>query len=170
MAATVALISHHGAAGATETDVTNGTLRFKNADDSTVDTNNPLQIPAAGTTRSYVKQIGFKVTVAPTNNITSIVAYSDGSASATGWSGNIDIKAKASASYLDPTTNTTTALSGSPSSVFTYTSGSPLSLGAGPFTSTGRKGDYLQLQMEVGTGATPGTLASETITVQFDES
>lgn len=168
MPATVQLISYHGAAGATETQITT-TLRFKLADDSTVDANNPIVI-GASPARSWVKNMGLKVTVAPSNNITNVVFYTDGSASATGWSGIVDIKAKASASYLNPITNTTTALSGSPSSAFTYTSGSPLSLGAGPFTGTGRIGDYCQLQMEVANTASPGTLNSETLTWQYDES
>lgn len=167
MAATVALIAYHGVAGATETTITT-TLRFKLADDSTADTVAPIVI-GASPARSWVKNMGLKVTVAPSNNITNVVFYTDGSASATGWSGIVDIKAKASASYLNPISNTTTALT-SATSAFTYTSGSSLALGAGPFTTTGRIGDYTQLQMEVGSSATPGTLASETLTWQFDES
>jgi hypothetical protein len=169
MSATVVLISYHGTAGATETDVTGGTLRFKTADDSTVDTNNPIPIPSSGTNRSYIKQLKLKCTGAPANNITNAVFYTDGTASATGWSGNVTIKAKTSASYTNPVSNGTTAL-GSTTDAFTYTSGSSLTLNAGTFTGTGAIGDYCQLQMEVVSSATPGTLGSETLTFQYDES
>ncbi len=170
MAATVVLISYHGAAGATETDVTSGTLRFKTADDSTVNASNPIPVIVGSTSRSYLKHVKLKATVAPTNNITNAVFYTDGSASATGWSGIVDVKAKASASYDNPVANGTTTLSGSPSSAFTYTSGSSLALNAGTFTGTGAIGDYTIMQMEVADTANPGTLGSETFTWSFDES
>ncbi len=170
MAATVVLISYHGAAGATETDVTSGTLRFKTADNSTVDANNPIPVIPSSTSRSYLKHVKLKCTVAPSNNITNAKFYTDGSASATGWSGNVDVKAKASASYTNPISNGTTTMTGSPSSAFTYTSGSSLDLSAGTFTGTGAIGDYTVMQMEIADTTSPGTLASETFTWSYDES
>lgn len=170
MAATVVLISYHGAAGATETDITSGTLRFKTADDSTVDAVAPIPVIVGSTSRSYLKHVKLKCTGAPANNITNAKFYTDGSASATGWSGIVDVKAKASASYTNPLTNGTTAMTGSPSSAFTYTSGSALDLNAGTFTGTGAIGDYTVMQMEVLDTASPGTLGNETFTWSFDES
>ena len=52
---------------------------------------------------------------------------------------------------------------------FTYTSGSPLTLGAGPYTSTGEKGDHLVMMLAVGTSASGGITPSETLTVGWDE-
>ena len=46
MAATVQLVEKNGAGG-TQTDKTSGTIRFKNADNSTVDTSNPMVKPGA---------------------------------------------------------------------------------------------------------------------------
>ena len=47
MAATVQIVEKNGA-GATQTDKTSGNIRFKNADNSTVDTSNPMVKPGAG--------------------------------------------------------------------------------------------------------------------------
>ena len=47
MAATVQIVEKNGAGG-TQTDKTSGTIRFKNADNATVDTGNPMVKPGAG--------------------------------------------------------------------------------------------------------------------------
>jgi hypothetical protein len=55
---------------------------------------------------------------------------------------------------------------------FSYTSASPLdmdALNAGPFTSTGYKGDYLVLVFEVETTASQGVKTAETLTLAWDE-
>jgi hypothetical protein len=52
---------------------------------------------------------------------------------------------------------------------FTYTSGSPLTLGAGPYTSTGEKADHLVMMLTVGTSASGGITPSETLVVGWDE-
>ena len=78
MAATVTIVEKNGA-GATETDKTSGTIRFKNADDSTVDLNDPLVKPSSGTEYSFEKWLQMKVTGGSYSQITDLVAYSDGS-------------------------------------------------------------------------------------------
>src|ERR1041385_8474829 len=77
MAATV-LIREKNTAGETATDKTSGTIRFKKADDATVDANNPLVKPAAGSERSYEKWLRLNVSVAPTGQITNPKFYTDG--------------------------------------------------------------------------------------------
>ena len=45
----------------------------------------------------------------------------------------------------------------------------PLSLGAGPFTSTGEKGDHLVMMARVAETASGGLTPAETLTVAWDE-
>lgn len=162
MAATVQIIEKNGAGG-TPTDKTGQTVRFKKADNSTVDLLNPMVKPGAGSDWSFQKWLRLNVTGGTYSQITNIVAYSDGSS---GLGTGVNIWAKATATYATPaleTVNTGYA------NLFTYTSGSPLSLGAGPFTSTGEKGDHLQMAAEVTSAAAGGLTASETVTIAWDE-
>ncbi|MFP5465148.1 MAG: hypothetical protein ACLGHR_10310 [Gammaproteobacteria bacterium] len=162
MAATVQIIEKTGAGG-TATDKTSGTIRFKNADNATVDTGNPMVKPASGTDYSFEKWLRFNVTGGAYTEITNIKAYSDG---ANGLGTGIGLYAKAVTAYATPAEATATT---GYTDFFTYTSGSALSLGAGPFTSTGEKGDHLVMMMTVADTASGGVTASETLTIAWDE-
>ena len=162
MAATVVIYEKNGA-GATTTDKTGGTVRFKNADNSTVDLNNPMVKPPSGSDWSFEKWLRLAVTGGSYSQITNIVAYSDGSS---GLGTGINVWAKAVASYATPAEGTAST---GYANLFTYTSGAPLSLGAGPFTSTGEKGDHLVMLAEVTSSASGGLTASETVTFAWDE-
>ena len=61
MAATVEIQEKNGAGG-TPTNKASGTVRFKNADDATVDTANPLVKPPSGYDYSFEKWLIFNVT------------------------------------------------------------------------------------------------------------
>jgi hypothetical protein len=162
MPATVQIIEKNGAGG-TATDKTGGTVRLKKADNSTVDLVNPLVKPGAGSDWSFQKWLRLNVTGGTYSQITAIRAYTDGSS---GLGTGINLWAKATATYTTPiqeTVNTGYA------NAFTYTSGAPLSLGAGPFTGTGEKGDHLQLAAEVTSAAAGGLTPSETLTFEWDE-
>lgn len=162
MAATVQIIEKNGAGG-TPTDKTSGQIRFKNADNATVDTSNPMVKPGAGTDYSFEKWIRLNVSGGTYTEITNIKAYMDGSS---GLGTGVTLYAKAVASYATPAEATGTA---GYADAFTYTSGSPLSLGAGPYTSTGEKGDHLVMMLAVDTTASGGITSSETLTVGWDE-
>lgn len=162
MAATVQIVEKNGAGGTT-TDKTGGTVRFKKADNSTVDLNNPMVKPGSGSDWSFQKFLRLLVAGGSYTQITNIRAYMDGSS---GLGTGINLWAKASASYSTPALETA---SSSYANAFTYTSGSPLSLGAGPFTSTGEKGDHLQMALEVQASASGGLTPSETLTIAWDE-
>lgn len=162
MAATVQIIEKNGAGG-TPTDKTSGQIRFKNADNATVDTANPMVKPAAGTDYSFEKWLRLNVTGGTYTEITNIKAYMDG---ANGLGTGVTLYAKAVASYATPAEATGTA---GYTDAFTYTSGSPLSLGAGPYSSTGEKGDHLVMMLAVGTTASGGITSSETLTFSYDE-
>lgn len=162
MAATVQIVEKNGAGG-TQTDKTAGTIRFKNADNSTVDTSNPMVKPGAGSDFSFEKWIRFNVSGGTYTQITNVRAYSDG---ANGLGTGVLLWAKAVTSYATPAEATATT---GYTNFFTYTSGSPLTLGAGPFTSTGEKADHLVMMCEVQSTATGGVTPTETLTIAWDE-
>lgn len=162
MAATVQIIEKNGAGG-TPTDKTSGQIRFKNADNATVDTANPMVKPGAGTDYSFEKWLRLNVTGGTYTEITNIKAYMDG---ANGLGTGVTLYAKAVASYATPAEATGTA---GYTDAFTYTSGSPLSLGAGPYSGTGEKGDHLVMMLAVGTSASGGITSSEVLTFSYDE-
>ena len=77
MAANVEIRSYHGATPDSGTNVASGSIRFKAADNDTVDANNPLAIPAAGTIYSYIKQFRFHAATTPSNTINNLKFYTD---------------------------------------------------------------------------------------------
>lgn len=164
MAATVQIVEKN-TAGGTETQKDGGTIRFKTADNSTVDTVNPIVIPGAGSAWSYEKWVRLNVTVAPSVNINNIRAYTGGS---NPWTG-VNLWWKNGGNFATPALGTS---SSGYTNGFTYTSGSPLTLGTtnvGPYTGTGEKGDHLVMLMEVTSTATSGQLAATTATMSWDE-
>ncbi len=162
MPATVQIIEKNGAGG-TPTDKTSGNIRFKNADNSTVDLLNPMVKPPSGSDWSFEKWLRLNVTGGSYTQITNVKFYTDGSS---GLGTGVNVWAKAVATYATPAEGTAST---GYANAFTYTSGSSLSLGAGPFTSTGEKGDHCVLLCEVTSAASGGLTPSETITFAWDE-
>lgn len=162
MAATVQLGEKNGA-GATFTDKTSSTVRFKNADDATVDLNNVMVVPAAGSDWSWQKWLRAKFTVGPATQITNLRVYTDG---ANGFGTGVLLWAKAVTAYATPAEETASA---GYTNAFTYTSGAALTLAAGPLSGTGEKGDHAVLAMEVQSTAAAGVLTAETLTLAWDE-
>ena len=76
MAATIQI--HEMTGASTGVDKTSGTVRFKSADNTTVDTNDRIQVPAAGSTYSYTKQTRFYFSTGPSVDIQNLRAYTDG--------------------------------------------------------------------------------------------
>lgn len=161
MAATV-LIREKNGAGETATDKTSGTIRMKKADNATVDLNNPIPIPGAGSELSYEKWL--RVNLGGTfTQITNIEAYTDG---ANGMGTGVSLLYQTAGAYDTPAIpGGTTGFS----DIFAKTSGDPIVLGAGPYTGTGDAGDYLVLLMAVASTASQGVTPGETLTVAYDE-
>lgn len=162
MAATVQIVEKNGATP-TLTDKTGGTIRFKNADNATVDILNPMVKPASGTDYSFEKWLRFNVTGGTYTDISNIMAYSDG---ANGLGTGIGLYAKAVAAYATPAE--ATAITGY-TDFFTYTSGAPLDLAGDGSTGTGEKGDHLVMIMTVAATASGGVTPAETLTIKWDE-
>jgi hypothetical protein len=165
MAATVQI--HEMTAAAAGTDKTSGTIRFKAADNQTVDTADRLQIPAAGSIYSYTKHARFYFSTAPSVDIQNLRAYSDGS---NGFGTGVGVQYDVPGGGLGTFPNINTTITGT--DLFTKTSGSPVDLDAintGPHTGTGYKGDHIRMQMSVASTASPGQLTAETLTMAYDE-
>ena len=162
MPATVQIVEKNGVGG-TVTDKTSGSIRFKNADNSTVDFVNPLVKPGAGFDFSFEKWLRLNVTGGTYSQITNVGAFSDG---ANGMGTGVDLFAKAVTTYATPAEATATT---GYVDFFTYATGARLSLGAGPFTGTGEKGDHLVMICRIGTTVAGGLTPSETLNIGWDE-
>ena len=174
MAATV-IVNEKNTLSGTKTDKTSGTVRFKNADDATVDANDPLIKPAINREYSFEKWLLVEVTVAPDTNITALEFYMDGT---NNYATGIKLWGRAITTFVTPAVPTETndppqiPVNGTPAAAtdaFTWTAGSPLSLGAGPFTGTGDIGNHAVLVMEVETTAANGNSGDEVATWEWDE-
>lgn len=172
MAATVIINEWNGTSGAeSATDKTSGTLRFKKADNATVDINNPLVKPVAGNDRSYEKWTRLRITgTGPTGEITNLRYWTDGSNNF-GTGITAFVRTTNTATYATPAIPANDA---SGTNVFSFTSGSPKdadAISAGPFTGTNVNiGDFIILWMTIDNTVTgPGPTASETYSFSFDE-
>lgn len=164
MVATVTIGEKNGAGG-TYTDKTSGTIRFKNADNATVDTANPMVIPGAGSDYSFEKWLRLRIgATGPSVQITNLKFYTDGS---NGLGTGVLLWAKAVTAFATPAEATGTA---GYTNAFSYTSGSALSLGAGPYSTTNTEiGDHAVMMLEVQSTATQGQTPTETLTFSYDE-
>lgn len=161
MVATVQIIEKN-TISATVTDKTNGTIRFKLADNATVDSNNPITIPASSSTWSWEKWIICNVTVAPSVQISNIRVYTGG---ANPWTG-VNLWWKQVTAFATPAQGTSSV---GYLGAFTFTSGAPKVLGSATYTGTGQFGDHLVALMEVTSTAVNGQLAGTTLTLAYDE-
>lgn len=171
----------------TDTDVVAGNppnVRFKDADDPTIDTNDPIPIPGAGTYYSRWKTLYLHCDTAPDTQVDNIRFYPDG---ANPWT-NVDVSvglqfpthnsgSDAGYEVSDTDNQEIVASHGgitTKASVFAYSSGSPLS---GPSISESgsiinlalEESDYIIFQMDVLSTASPGDLADDTWTFKYDE-
>ena len=167
MAATIQL--HEMSALTTGTDKTSGTLRFKDADNATVDSNNPLVIPAAGSIYSYTKKTRLYMAAPPNTSISNLRWYTDGT-------NNFGTGVTMTCKNLGVTwgANYKTLMAGG-ADLFGKTSAAPLDgdgTSTGPFVpadNTTYIGDLIELQMAIASTATQGTLVAETLTAAYDE-
>lgn len=156
---------HEMTATSTGVDKTSSTVRFKSADETSVDSTNRMQVPSSGTNYSYTKQLRFYFNTAPATSITNLECYTDGTNS---FGTGITVEYDTSGSF---SSNVQTDISGT--DLFTKTSSSTIDMdvtNTGPHTSTGYKGDFVRMQMQVADTASPGALSAEPMTFVYDES
>jgi len=158
------------------------TLRFKQADDPTIDSASPMPITAATTEFSRWKQIYLLCDTAPDTQVDNIRFFTDGGGFGTGITVKVGdqfplhsaaVETGYDVSDANEVMTNHTDISAS-SDAFGFTTGAPLS---GPTISeagsiinaTGETTNYLVLQMEVIDTASPGNLTDETFTFRYDE-
>ena len=167
-------------------------LRFKTADDATIDNINPIPIPSASVNNSFWKQIYLQVTATGGfTQIDNVQFYTDGSNFGAGITTNVGdempVKTLASDAGYEVATGTpgttgdemVAAHAGLTMSTdaFSFTSGCTFSPGdsltigeAGNIINAiGESTNYWVVQMNVASTASPGDLVDETWTFQYDE-
>ena len=163
MAATVIVNEFHGpTATPVKTNKTSGTVRFKNADNATVDLNDPMVIPTSGTDISFEKILRLNATGTFTQ-LSNYQFYTDG---ASGLGTGVGLQYKTEGAYGTPIQPTSTA---GFSDIFAATSGTPVTLGTPNVTGTGDFGNFVAAILTVTTTATQGTTPQETLTFSWDE-
>ena len=158
------------------------TIRFKAADNPTIDANNKLVIPAAGIIYSYRKAIYLLCDDADSHVLNNFKFYTDGN---NGLGTGVDVyvglqfptKNSGSSAGYEVADNQTemvadTALTSS-ASIFDYTSGAALTVscseGSNQIDDTGETINYLFTQMNVASTASPGDTPNEGFTIAYDE-
>lgn len=176
MAATVQIISAHGATvTTTETQIDGTTIKYKRADNDTNDTANPVPKPAAGSNFSWRKSMRIKITVAPDGDITNLRWFGPGASWGTGvtlWAhtkptANYDQASSADDSAkigVDGGSAVTDAINYITSAVLTVNAGTVV----GATTGYGTQ-DLVETQIEVASTASRGTKGPQTFTYRFDE-
>jgi hypothetical protein len=176
MAATVKIYEYWGAGPSSSAIPVSG-ARFCTADTNTPGTQYPVVRPNDGSTnRSYAKHFALYAETSAAGGISNVKWYTDGSklsgAVAGTWDG-IGMKAGSSSAYTqatgtEGTTGTESAVA--TTDAFTYTSAAKLSV-AGSIAggATGKISDYVVLQLSITSAAGPGTISSETMTWEYDE-
>jgi hypothetical protein len=158
------------------------TLKFKLADNPTIDTNNPIVIPSGATVYSYIKCVYLKCDAnADVHTINNVKIYSDGASSSTGVDVKVGLQfptknSGATTGYeLSNSANemvSETALTSS-ASIYGYTSGAGLSVSISEsgsiINAANETTNYIFLQMEVSNTASPGATTTETYTYSYDE-
>ena len=157
-------------------------IRFKRADNPTIDGNDPNIIPVSGSNESRWKQIYLKCTVAPDTQVDNVKIYTDGTGFGTGVSVEVGsetpIKNSASDAGYDPSDTNDEDMAvhtgiSSHSNFFAFTSGSPkdvtISETGNIIDAINETTNYVVLQMDVANTATPGNLTNETVTYEYDE-
>jgi len=157
-------------------------LRFKRADNSTIDNADPIPIPAGADNYSRWKSIYLKCTGAPSLQVDNLRVYSDGgiwaasilvdvgdetpvhnSGATTGYD-VADVNATMVGAHTDITgiTSWYLAVVGAPKAVSISEAGAIIN-------AIGETSNYVVLQMHVTNAAAPGDLANSTGTWKYDE-
>jgi len=157
-------------------------IRFKVADNTTIDANDPVPIPTDGSTNySYWKHIYLKCTTAPSTQVDNIKFYTDGTLFGTGITlvigDETPVKNSGASTGYDPAT--AAVVMTNHSDVTATTDAATYTTGAGKTVSISESGnlinalnettDYIVLQLAVTSAASPGDLENETLTFQYDE-
>ena len=163
-------------------------LRFKTADNNTVDSVDEIKIPETGTNRSYWKHVYLKITGGTFSRINNIKFYTGGTNFGTGITMNVGNEtptknSNSNSGYVvasgtrgesgDEIVANHGGISAKTEVFGNYTLGTPKSISisesGGQLDSVNETSDYLVFQMDVGSTATKADLSNKTWTFQYDE-
>jgi len=166
-------------------------IRFKTADDPTIDTNNPIPIPASGTKRSFWKHIFLKAVSGTFLKIDTIKFFTNGPGFGTGITVFIGLETpvrnSGSTAGYDQATGIVgddgdEMVAGTPNHDFIsdkddafvdFTPSTPktvtISEQDSEINAIGETSNYIVAQMDVDSTAGPGDLDNEIWTFQYDE-
>ena len=157
-------------------------IRYKRADNPTIDNNNPCIIPAQNVSRSRPKHTYIRCVEAPNTQVDNIQIYTDGVGFGTGISLVVGTETPSktrttSPGYIPGNTEdgALTSLSSisTTSDLFSFTAAAPKSVSisevGGIIDAPGETSDYIVTQLETVNTASPGNLNNEIITYEYDE-
>lgn len=154
--------------GTTSDVINGGTAWFSLADDQTSNAGGVTK-PGTGTNYSWVRNVRAYVTVAPIHKVENIRFFMTGTAPT-----GVDIRVKVSTTFIQGSTQTTTALT-STASMFAYTAAVPLAVDGNFTTGTDTApkaiADFAVLQMSVASTATvANNVLAGSFYMRYDES
>lgn len=167
MVATVTLRVYTSTNAATESSAQTG-IDLISADNATNTSGNRTSNPVVTGTNSYEKHLRLKLDVAPTNSVSNIKFWTDGSGVA-----NVGLRAKLAVGTGGATPGTgdstpsATAMTGD-ADAYTYTSGAKGTWDSGSYSTINHVTKALLLQLQPTGSATPGNW-SETLSYSYDE-
>lgn len=162
-------------------------IRFKTADDATIDSNNPIPITSSGTLRSYWKQMYLYCDTAPNTQVDNVRFYTDGGGFGTGITLKVGEQFPTKSSGSDAGYELATGTAGefggemvashagltSSIDAFGKTEADPLTVSISQdgsiINAISETTNYVVLQMEVTDAASPGDLTDETLSWKYDE-
>ena len=124
---------------------------------------NPIQIPVAGTAYSYEKWLRFKCTVAPSNQVTTFKYWGPNTIPAVGTL----LFAGTNATGVTPVV-TDSAVATTQQDTNYYDTSNQLAIG-GTLVNINDESEFLVLQLDVATTASPGDIVQQTHNYSFDE-
>ena len=190
MVAEVAIFTDYGGSDgnpSTEENISSNSpvnLRFKTADNNTVDSVDEIPIPSSGINRSYWKHVYLKVVGGIFSRIGNIKFYTNGTNYGSGITINVgnETPVKDSGYVIANGIRGTTGnemvashggISGKTEVFGNYTSGSPktvsISESGSLMDSVNETSDYLIFQMDIDNTVTKADLSNKTWTIQYDE-
>jgi len=176
MAATVQIHSWHGAGAGSGTNINNGEVRFKLADNDTVDLNAPLRVPTQeqvdaliAYTYSFRKYFKVNFTTTPSSSISNLRFFTDGN--------NLDAQVVLLADQTDTYQENVSADSTGDTTAHwlavSYTKASPLVVNSGTVLSNPSTGygtqDFVMVQAMVSASATAGVVGPQVWSYRYDE-